>query len=184
VAHPGSSAAERSLAELARSFRDGSVTVESLAEAFLERIAADDPRLQAWVHVDREAALDRARALDRAGLSGRGPLYGMPIGVKDIFDTDDMPTAYGSPIYEGHRPPVDSARVALARGHGRGLELSRARTYARAWQVDGESRGYPTPTDTMVVMGPGRRGEWASAPLSFARTRTHARIRCRVPSTQ
>jgi Asp-tRNA(Asn)/Glu-tRNA(Gln) amidotransferase A subunit family amidase len=133
VAHPGSSAAERSLAELARSFRDGSVTVESLAEAFLERIAADDPRLQAWVHVDREAALDRARALDRAGLSGRGPLYGMPIGVKDIFDTDDMPTAYGSPIYEGHRPPVDSARVALARGHGRGLELSRARTYARWW---------------------------------------------------
>jgi amidase len=68
--------------------------------------------------MDRESVLARARELDRAPIGRRGRLHGIPIGVKDIFDTHDMPTAYGSPIYAGHRPAVDAASVAVARRHG------------------------------------------------------------------
>jgi amidase len=106
------------VAELARSLDDGTITVESLARGLLERIAADEPRVRAWVHVDPDAVLERARELDAAGLGDRGPLHGIPIGVKDILDTHDMPTAYGSPIYAGHRPAADAASVALARRAG------------------------------------------------------------------
>jgi Asp-tRNA(Asn)/Glu-tRNA(Gln) amidotransferase A subunit family amidase len=66
--------------------------------------------------VDVNGALERARALDRGAIVG--PLHGLPIGVKDLFDTVDMPTAYGSPIYTGHRPPWDAAAVAIARAAG------------------------------------------------------------------
>ena len=102
-------AAALAFALLARSFEDGSTTVELAARAFLDRIDAVDPTVQAWVHVDPEAVLARARQLDRLGPAVRGPLHGIPIGIKDIFDTYDMPTAYGSPIHGGHRPTVDAA---------------------------------------------------------------------------
>ena len=74
--------------------------------------------MRAWVHVDPELALARARELDRAELTRRGRLHGIPIGVKDILDTHDMPTSYGSPIYAGHRPTVDAASVAIVRSEG------------------------------------------------------------------
>jgi Asp-tRNA(Asn)/Glu-tRNA(Gln) amidotransferase A subunit family amidase len=72
--------------------------------------------LQAWVHVDEGQVLARAKALDQGPVLGL--LHGLPIGVKDIFDTYDMPTRYGSPIYNQHRPATDSAPVALVREAG------------------------------------------------------------------
>jgi Asp-tRNA(Asn)/Glu-tRNA(Gln) amidotransferase A subunit family amidase len=72
--------------------------------------------LHAWEAIDPEFARRQARALD-AG-PNRGLLHGIPIGVKDIFDTADLPTAYGSPIYAGHRPAWDAACVAAARAAG------------------------------------------------------------------
>jgi amidase len=89
-----------------------------VAREFLDRIDADDARVRAWAHVDPELVLARARELDRARLARRGRLHGIPIGVKDILDTHDMPTSYGSPIYAGHRPTADAASVAIARRHG------------------------------------------------------------------
>jgi Asp-tRNA(Asn)/Glu-tRNA(Gln) amidotransferase A subunit family amidase len=68
--------------------------------------------------VDPEAVLSGARELDRVDFAARGALHGIPLGVKDIFDTHDMPTGYGSPIYVGHRPRVDAASVAIARRCG------------------------------------------------------------------
>jgi Asp-tRNA(Asn)/Glu-tRNA(Gln) amidotransferase A subunit family amidase len=68
------------------------------------------------VHVDPDRVLAAARDLDRT--PPRGPLHGVPLGVKDIFDTQDMPTEYGSPIYAGHRPVDDAASVARARAAG------------------------------------------------------------------
>ena len=106
------------LTALARSLEDGSMSVELVARAFLDRIDVDDATVRAWVHVDPEAVLARARQLDRVGLAGRGPLHGVPIGIKDVFDTHDMPTEYGSAIYAGHRPKVDAASVAVARRCG------------------------------------------------------------------
>jgi amidase len=72
--------------------------------------------IHAWASVDPELALARARELDRG--PARGPLHGVPIGVKDIIDTADLPTEMGSPIYRGHRPATDAACVGLTRAAG------------------------------------------------------------------
>jgi Asp-tRNA(Asn)/Glu-tRNA(Gln) amidotransferase A subunit family amidase len=85
-------------------------------EACLAEIAARDGELHAWAAIDAEFARRQARALDAGPV--RGVLHGMPVGVKDIFDTADLPTEYGSPIYAGHRPAADAACVAAARAAG------------------------------------------------------------------
>ena len=100
------------VARLAR----GEITSEALAQACLERAALREPAVRAFARLEPERVLEGARALDRAG--ARGPLHGLPFGVKDIIDTFDLPTEYGSPIYAGHRPAADAACVALARGAG------------------------------------------------------------------
>ena len=107
---------ELSAAEAAHAIQAGRLTSESLVAACLERIAERDGVLAAWVHVNADAALEQARALDRQ--SARGPLHGIPVGIKDIVDTSDMPTEYGSPIYRGNLPRADAAAVALMRQAG------------------------------------------------------------------
>jgi amidase len=109
---------DAALAEVVRSLDEGTSTVESVARALLGRIDVHEPTVRAWTFIDPDAVLARARQLDLAEPARRGVLHGIPIGVKDIFDTHDMPTAYGSPIYEGHRPAVDAASVAIARRCG------------------------------------------------------------------
>jgi Asp-tRNA(Asn)/Glu-tRNA(Gln) amidotransferase A subunit family amidase len=94
----------------------GRLRAEALVAAYLERIAAREPAVGAWHRLDPEAALAAARRCDGAPPSG--PLHGIPIAVKDLIDTVEMPTGYGSAIYEGHRPAADAACVALARGAG------------------------------------------------------------------
>jgi Asp-tRNA(Asn)/Glu-tRNA(Gln) amidotransferase A subunit family amidase len=102
--------------QLARGLQSRAISAEALARTCLERIAERDAELQAWVHVDEARVLAQARALDQGPL--RGLLHGLPIGVKDVFDTRDMPTQYGSPIYARHQPGADAAPVALAREAG------------------------------------------------------------------
>lgn len=94
----------------------GRLTAEALMERCLAVVAEREPVLRAWAHLDADAALRAARQSDREG--GDRPLRGLPLGVKDLIDTADMPTAYGSPIYAGHRPARDAACVALARTAG------------------------------------------------------------------
>ncbi len=94
----------------------GKISSQELVAACLARIEAREDVVQAWEYLDPEAALAEAR--ERDGEPSRGPLHGVPIGVKDIIDTADMPTAMGSPIYAGHRPAGDAACVALARAAG------------------------------------------------------------------
>jgi Asp-tRNA(Asn)/Glu-tRNA(Gln) amidotransferase A subunit family amidase len=89
---------------------------EDLVRACLERISARDGDLHAFAQLDPVAALAQARALDSGPV--RGPLHGLPIGVKDLFDTADLATSYGSAIYAGHRPSIDAAAVALCREAG------------------------------------------------------------------
>ena len=91
-------------------------TALETVEAALAAIQARDQELHAWQAVNADFARRQARALD-AG-PPRGPLHGIPVGVKDIFDTADLPTEYGSPIYKGHRPAADAACVAAARAAG------------------------------------------------------------------
>ena len=102
--------------EAAEAIAAGTLTSEALVRDCLARIDARDPAIAAWTHLDPEQALAQARDRDRAPKSG--PLHGVPVGVKDIIDTADMPTTYGSPIYAGHQTAWDAACVALLRQAG------------------------------------------------------------------
>ncbi len=84
--------------------------------ACLERIAAREPQVRAWSFADPDMAIAAARRFDRGGTGG--PLGGVPFGVKDIIDTADMPTEWGTPIHRGRRPGRDAACVALSRKAG------------------------------------------------------------------
>ena len=92
------------------------LTAFDLVRACLGRIAERDTQVQAFVQLDADAALAHARELDAGAV--RGLLHGLPFGVKDLFDTFDLPTAYGSPIYAGQQPLADAAAVALCREAG------------------------------------------------------------------
>jgi Asp-tRNA(Asn)/Glu-tRNA(Gln) amidotransferase A subunit family amidase len=107
---------ELSASEAARAIGAGRITSEALIHACLERITARDAQVQAWTYVDRAGALAAARRCDAS--PSRGPLHGVPFAAKDIMDTADMPTAYGSPIYAQHRPARDAACIALAKRAG------------------------------------------------------------------
>ena len=100
----------------ARKLATREITAVSLLEDCLDRIAARESAVHAWTFLDTQAAMRRARELDAQGLAGL--LHGLPIAVKDLFDTCDMPSCYGSPIYADHRPAADAACVALARAAG------------------------------------------------------------------
>ena len=104
------------VAAVARAIAAGTLTSEAAVAACLARIAEREDTVGAWEHLDPEGALAQARALDR--MPAQGPLHGVPLGVKDIIDTAEMPTGYGSPIYAGHRPAWDAACVAMARRAG------------------------------------------------------------------
>lgn len=80
------------------------LTVEAVARAYADHILSAEPRVRAWQFFDPDLVLASARELDRRGPGGA--LQGLPIGVKDLIDTVDMPTGYGSPIYEGDRKSV------------------------------------------------------------------------------
>lgn len=102
--------------EAAAEIESGRLSAESLVRSCLERIDSREPQVHAWVHLDRDAAIAAARRADAGQRSGL--LHGIPVGFKDVIDTADQPTAYGSPIYTGHRPVTDAACVALTREAG------------------------------------------------------------------
>src|ERR1051325_10947745 len=105
-----------SVRDAAQEIAAGRLTAEALTTACLDRIAAREGVVGAWHYLDRDAALAAARQRDSE--PPRGPLHGIPIAVKDLIDTVDMPTGYGSPIYEG--PPPAAAAACLARGRAAG----------------------------------------------------------------
>jgi amidase len=105
-----------SATQIASRIAAGAITAVEVVGECLARIAAREPALHAFAHVDPELALRQARALD--GGPNRGALHGVPIGIKDVIDTADQPTQMGSPIYRGHRPACDAACVAVLRAAG------------------------------------------------------------------
>ena len=90
-----------SATEAVKAIEAGTLTSEKLVQACLDRIAERDRVVKAWVHLDPALALKQARAADQAK---GGVLRGVPIGVKDIIDTHDMPTGHNSPIFKGKVP--------------------------------------------------------------------------------
>lgn len=123
----------------------GKTTAEAVTRACLEHIASREPQVQAWQYLDPDLAIRQARTLDAAPV--RGPLHGVPVGMKDIIDTADMPTEYGTPIHAGHRPHMDAACVALTRRAG-GLIMGKTVTTEFANRHPGKTRHPQDPQRT------------------------------------
>jgi Asp-tRNA(Asn)/Glu-tRNA(Gln) amidotransferase A subunit family amidase len=102
--------------ELSAKLEQKQTTSVAIVQDCLARIAAREPDIRGWAYLDPEAALGQARACDAQPRRSR--LHGIPIGIKDIFDTYDMPTAYGSTIYKDFQPTMDTAVVGLMRRAG------------------------------------------------------------------
>ena len=109
-----------SATDAARAIAEGAVSSEQLVEACLGRIRAAEPEVQAWQFLDPEHALTQARARDLDRSEGRacGPLHGVPVGIKDIIDTADMPTEDGTVLHAGRTPDRDATVVATLRAAG------------------------------------------------------------------
>ena len=107
-----------SAAEIARRIGRGDIAAEAVVRDCLARIDERESTVHAWSFLDPDLALRQARACDTAAAVGRGPLHGVPVGIKDVLDTADLPTEMGSPIYKGHRPKADASCVALMRAAG------------------------------------------------------------------
>jgi Asp-tRNA(Asn)/Glu-tRNA(Gln) amidotransferase A subunit family amidase len=122
--------------DILRLIEGGGLTAEAVVASCLERIAEREPMVRAWAYLAGEAALAAARAFDKAGLTM--PLGGVPFGLKDIFDTAEMPTGYGSRIYTGWQPPWDASAATLPRAAG-GILLGKTVTTEFA-------NRYPGPT--------------------------------------
>jgi Asp-tRNA(Asn)/Glu-tRNA(Gln) amidotransferase A subunit family amidase len=126
--------------EAAARIERGELTSEQLVRSCLERVAARENEVGAFAFIDPQLALSQAAA-------AKGALRGAPVGVKDIFDTHDMPTEFGSPIYAGHRPLADAASVALTRRAG-GVVLGKTVTAEFATFVPGKTRNPLNPAHT------------------------------------
>ncbi len=105
-----------SIAEVNAQMNAGKLTAVQLAEACLARVAAREPDVRAWVHINADEVLAQARACD--AMPRRSALHGIPVGIKDIIDVAGMPAEYGSPIYAGNRAQTDAACVAALRKAG------------------------------------------------------------------
>ncbi|KAL2833857.1 amidase signature domain-containing protein [Aspergillus cavernicola] len=94
------------------------LTVEAYAQSLLSRIESRDATVHAWAYLNRELVLEQARQLDKIPIEKRGPLHGIPIGIKDVIYTKDMPTQHNSPLFKDSHVSVDAASVAILRAAG------------------------------------------------------------------
>jgi aspartyl-tRNA(Asn)/glutamyl-tRNA(Gln) amidotransferase subunit A len=108
----------KSLLEISRSIQDRQVKVVEAVQACLERIDETEPKISALLHLDRESALSRAIAMDKSGPEPDKPLWGVPITIKDVLCTLDLPTTCGSKILENFRPCYEATLVKKLKNAG------------------------------------------------------------------
>jgi Asp-tRNA(Asn)/Glu-tRNA(Gln) amidotransferase A subunit family amidase len=133
----------------AAQIREGRITARELVEACLARIDAVESTIGAWTYLDRAHALAQAEAADDVHRKGgpHGPLHGVPVGIKDIFDTHDMPTEDGTPLHAGRTPRRDATAVARLREAG-AIILGKTVTTELAYFAPGKTRNPHDPTRT------------------------------------
>jgi Asp-tRNA(Asn)/Glu-tRNA(Gln) amidotransferase A subunit family amidase len=109
-----------SACDAVRAIRERRLTSSALVDACIARIDAREPVIRAWSHLARQAAREQAELADKSLANGvvLGPLHGLPIGIKDVFDTSDMPSEYGSGLYRDRRPEADADAVTGLRQAG------------------------------------------------------------------
>src|SRR2546422_9360771 len=158
-----------SAVEAARMVRVGAVTSVELVQACLARVREIAGQVQAWTFLDPEHALAQARAADELRMSGQptGPLHGVPVGLKDIIDTADMPTENGSVLHAGRTPSRDASVASLLRAAG-AVIMGKTGTTEFATRTPGKTRNPHNPAYTpggsssgsaaAVAAGPGAPG--------------------------
>ena len=151
---------ERSATDLAVGIKTGEITSVELVQACLDRIDAREPVVKAWVYFDAELVLAQARTADEKVKSGAelGPLHGIPVGLKDIIDTADMPTCSGSEHFAGRRPANDATVVSLLRKSG---AIIMGKTVTTEFALTGQ-RGTTNPHDSNRTPGGSSSGSGAS----------------------
>lgn len=138
-----------SAADAARAVYDGVISSEQLVEACLARVRAVEDAVQAWQFLDPEYALSQARKRDEERSQGEslGPLHGVAVGIKDIMDTEDMPTEDGTVLHAGRTPADDATVVARLRAAG-AVIMGKTVTTECATYTPGKTRNPHNPTHT------------------------------------
>ncbi len=167
-------AADLSIPDAAARLRDGRLTSVALTEAHLARIAERDGAYYAFLHVAAESALAAAAEADAAFSRGEdlGPLQGIPVAIKDLFDTADMPTTYGSDLHAGRVPTGDAEVVRRLRTAGAVL-LGKLETYEFAMVGPVFDRAFPpaaNPWDVGRATGGSSSGSAAAVAGGLVRT--------------
>ncbi|BCS25447.1 amidase [Aspergillus puulaauensis] len=160
-------------AEASQLIQSNKLTVESYARALLSRISSRDSAVKAWVHLNPDAVLQQARTLDQVPVTQRGPLHGIPVAVKDVIHTKDMPTEHNSPLYKDSHVPVDAAVVATLRAAG-ALIFGKTTTTEFAAMVVGPETRNPhslsstntTDSDNVGIRTPGGSSSGSAAAVA------------------
>jgi Asp-tRNA(Asn)/Glu-tRNA(Gln) amidotransferase A subunit family amidase len=158
-----------SATDAARLIRDGAISSEQLVEACLARIREVEPAVQAWQFLDPQHALAQARARDADRREGRpcGPLHGVPVGIKDIIDTCDMPTEDGTALHAGRTPVDDAVVVTMLRAAG-AVILGKTVTTECAYFHPGKTRNPHNPEHTPGGSSSGSAAAVAAAMVPLA----------------
>src|SRR2546422_10825731 len=145
-----------SASHAAQAIARGLISSVELVQACLAHIRTVEPVVQAWTFLDPDYALQQARVADGLRLSGAptGPLHGVPVGLKDIIDTSDMPTENGSVLHAGRTPSRDAAVARMLRAAGAVIMGKTVPTQV-APPTPGKTRNPPKPAYTPG--GPSRR---------------------------
>src|SRR2546423_12509364 len=154
---------------------DGSLTARAYCESCLARIRAGEGRLRAWVALDDERALTLAAGRDAERMQGghTGALHGVPVGVKDVYDTDDLPTEMGSPAFVGNQPRKNAELVERILAAG-GYALGKTVTTEFAFMHPAETRNPWNPRHTPGGSSSGSAAAVAAGPVPVAvGTQTH-----------
>ena len=166
--------------DAAQLIRDGRISSVELVRACLDQIEKREGDVQAWIFLDPEYALEQARAADERRLSGQpiGALHGVPVGLKDIIDTADMPTEKGSVLHAGRTPSRDAAVVALLRGAG-AVIMGKTVTTEFATRTAGKTRNPHNPAHTPGGSSSGSAAAVAAGmvPLALGSQTTGSTIR-------
>lgn len=154
--------------EALRRMRDGSLTCQALMESTLAEIRRREPELKAWVVLDEKRAMDLATQADAVAQPQRGALHGLPLAVKDTYDTFDFPTEWGGKAWKGRRPDKDARMVATARKAG-AIVIGKTVTTEYALLHPGVTRNPHNPRHTPGGSSSGSAAALAAfmAPLGF-----------------
>ena len=155
--------------EAARKIREGLLTSEELVASCLEQIRHFEPKVQAWQFLDEQHALAQARALDERKRNGEplGPLHGVPVGIKDIIDTADMPTEDGTVLHKGRTPREDAGVVTRLRAAG-AVIMGKTVTTECAYFNPGKTRNPHNPEHTPGGSSSGSAAAVAAAMVPLA----------------